>query len=130
MYECVIHWRKIFDYHELLNECKQFKHHLVLDEECTTLPDIYRKLISDQLKYVFPNVEIALRIVLCMMVTNCTGERSFSRLKLIKNNLRNRMGQRRLNRLSLMCIESDILKKIDFQPIIQQFTIKKCRKFR
>lgn len=44
------------DYHELLNECKQFKHHLVLDEKCTTLPDMYRKLISDQLKYVFPEL--------------------------------------------------------------------------
>ena len=29
----------------------------------------------------FPNVEIALRIYLCMFATNCTGERSFSKLR-------------------------------------------------
>ena len=28
----------------------------------------------------FPNVEIALRIYLCMFVTNCSGEHSFSKL--------------------------------------------------
>lgn len=33
---------------------------------------------------MFPNVEIALRIFLSMMVTNCSGERSFSKLKRIK----------------------------------------------
>ena len=59
------------DYNELLNECKQFKHYIVHDEECKTLPDMYSKLISDKLKPVFPNVEIALRIFMCMMVTNC-----------------------------------------------------------
>ena len=37
----------------------------------------------------FPNVDIAFRIYLCMFVTNCTGERSFSKLKLILNYLRN-----------------------------------------
>ena len=35
-----------------------------------------------------------------------------------KNHLRSTMGQQQLNLLSLMCIESDILKNIDFQPII------------
>ena len=65
------------DYNELLNQCKQIKHYIVHDEECKTLPDMYSKLISDKLKSVFPNVEIALRIFMCMMVTNCTGERSF-----------------------------------------------------
>ncbi|XP_076065259.1 uncharacterized protein LOC143039271 [Oratosquilla oratoria] len=34
----------------------------------------------------FANVEIALRIYLPMFVTNCTGERSFPKLKTIKNN--------------------------------------------
>ena len=52
-----------------------------------------------------------------------------SRLKLTKNHLRSTMGQQRLHLLSLMCIESDILKNIDFQPIIKQFSAMKCRKF-
>ncbi|XP_022248903.1 uncharacterized protein LOC111087236 [Limulus polyphemus] len=117
-----------FEYNELLNECKQFKHYIVHDEECKTLPDMYSILIPDKLKSVFPNVEIALRIFMCMMVTTCSGERSFSRLKLTKNHLRSTMGQQWLNLLSLMCTESDILKNIDFQPIIKQISAMKCRK--
>ena len=101
---------------------------MVLDETCETLPALCRKIISDNLKSVFPNVEIALRVFMCMMVTNCTGERSFSRSKLIKNELRNTMGQHRFNWLSLMYIENDFLKTTDFKPIINQFTAKKFRK--
>ena len=57
---------------------------LALDENCETLPALYRKIVCDNLKSVFSNVEIALRMFMCMMVTNCAGERSFSRLKHIK----------------------------------------------
>ena len=53
----------------------------------------------------FPNIEIALRIYLCLMVTNCRGKRSFSKLKRIENDLRLTMRQDRLNRLTLMSLE-------------------------
>ena len=59
---------------------------------------------------------------MCMMVTNCTGERSFSKLKLIKKISFVAMGQHRLNWLSLMCMENDTLKTIDFKPVIKQFS--------
>lgn len=116
------------NHNDLFNECVQLKHYISVDENCETLSALYKKIISDDLKAVFPNVEIALRIFMCMMVTNCTGERSFSRLKLIKNQLRSTMGQQRLNWLSLMCIESDVLKTIDFAVIMKQFLEKKIRK--
>ena len=35
-------------------------------------------LTSANLQF-FPNIEIALRIYLCLMVPNCSGERSFSK---------------------------------------------------
>ncbi len=63
-----------------------------------------------------------------MMVTNCTGERSFSKLKLIKNELRTSMVQQRLNWLSLLSIESELLDQIDVEAIIDDFADKKCRK--
>ena len=69
-----------------------------------------------------------LRVFISMIVTNCTGEHSFSRLKLTKNQLRSTMGQQRLNWLSLICMENDILKTNDFKPIINQFYAKKFRK--
>ena len=121
-------YHKDLDYGDFLNECKRLKHYMVLNENCETLPALYRKNFSDNLKSVFPNVEIAFRVFMCMMVTNCTGERSFSRLKLTKNQLHSTMGQQRLNWLSLMCMENDIPKTIDFKPIINQLSAKTFRK--
>ena len=49
--------------------------------------DIYTLVLKKNgLTSSFPNVEIALRIYLCLMITNATGERSFSRLKHIVAN--------------------------------------------
>ena len=56
------------------------------------------------------------------MVSNCSGERYFSKLKRIKNELRNRIGQDRLNSLSIMSIERDVLRQLDFSQIIMDFS--------
>lgn len=76
----------------------------------------------------FPNVEIAMKIFLTMMVTVAGGERSFSKLKLLKSDRRSTMCQERLNNLSIMSLENDILQKIDFTDIIKTFAESKCRK--
>ena len=62
------------------------------------------------------------------MISNCSGERSFSALKRVKNHLRSSMGQKRLNSLALLCIENDILQKIDTADIIKSFALSKSRK--
>ena len=74
---------------------------------------------------IFPNVEVVLRIYLSMMVSNCSGERTFSKLKRIKNDVRSTMGETRLNFLSIMSIESDILRDLDFSSIIEHLLVKK-----
>ena len=63
----------------------------------------------------FPNTEVALRIYLCLMATNCFGERSFSQLKRIKDVKRSTVGQQRLGTLALLCIESKLLQKINLK---------------
>ena len=85
-------------------------------------------LIYDKLQCVFPNIEIALRIFLILMITNCSSERFFSHLKRIKNPQRTTMDQERLDALSLLYIENDILRKIDFKGIIENFANSKYRK--
>lgn len=118
------------EYDNLFNECKHFKAFLedIDDKENISLPYLYNRIMTDGLKCVFPNIEIALRIYLCFFVTTCSGERSFSQLKLIKNCLRNSTGQDRLNRLSLLCIEHELLSELDMEPIIDQFYLLKNRK--
>ncbi|XP_059156041.1 zinc finger MYM-type protein 1-like [Physella acuta] len=76
----------------------------------------------------FPNVHIALRIYLCMMTSNCSGERSFSKMKKIKSDLRSTMGQQRLSMLSLMSIENDIVSALNYTKLIEEFAIRKARK--
>ena len=89
---------------------------------------MYLILKKRDLTQTFPNVEIALRIYLCMMASNCSGERSFSKLGRIKNEVRSTMGQMRLNMLSIMSIENEILRSLEFTDIIDEFAAKKVRK--
>ena len=89
---------------------------------------IYRLLVSNNLETVFPNTVIAFRIYLSMMVSNCSGERSFSKLKLLKSHLRSCMTQERLNSLALLNIETNVLRSIDMSSLINDFAFKKSRR--
>ncbi|XP_019082770.1 PREDICTED: uncharacterized protein LOC104705243 [Camelina sativa] len=60
----------------------------------------------------YPDVAIAYRILLTTHVTVASAERSFSKLKLLKNYLRSSMSQERLNGLAILCIEKEVLEKI------------------
>jgi hypothetical protein len=51
-------------------------------------------------------------------VTVASAERSFSKLKLLKNYLRSSISQERLNLLATLCIEKDMLDQIDVDTII------------
>ena len=86
-------------------------------------------LLHDEgLADTFPGVYVALRIYLSMMVTSCSGERSFSKLALIKNYLRTTMDHERLSALCLLNAESSVLKMIEFDQLIKDFADAKCRK--
>ena len=89
---------------------------------------MYRLLLENNLETAFPNILITLRIYLSLMISNCSGQRSFSKLKLIKNQLRSCMTQKRLNSLTLLSIENDLLLNIDISSIINAFALKKSRK--
>jgi len=89
---------------------------------------MHRLITGAKLQSLFPNIEIALRIYLCLMVTNCSGERSFSKLKRIKSDLRSTMSQDRLNRLTLMSLEYEVLRDIELSQLIDKFAKVKARK--
>lgn len=117
---------------ELEMECLHLTEYLkIVDSEnegTNSILKIYQLLKENKIEDTFPNVEIAMRIFLSMMVTNCSGERSFSKLKRIKNELRSTMLQERLTSLSLMSIECDVLKNIDFEEVINDFAHLKSRR--
>jgi hypothetical protein len=63
-----------------------------------------------------------------MHVTIASIERTFSKLKLLKNYLRSPMTQERLNGLMTLCIEKKLLDKIDINSIINVFVSKNVRR--
>ena len=60
-------------------------------------------------------------------VTVAMAERSFSKLKLIKNFLRSSMSQERLSGLALLSIKNEGAKNLNFRKVIQQFASAKAR---
>jgi hypothetical protein len=74
----------------------------------------------------FPNIVISLQILLTIPITSASAERSFSKLKIIKNYLRNTMSQKRLTELATIAIENKVAK--DFKNVIELFASKKSRK--
>ena len=75
-----------------------------------------------------PNIVIMLRIFLTIAVSVATCERSFSKLKLIKNYLRSTMSNLRLRNLAMLSIERELTDKITFDDVIAEFANKKARK--
>ena len=76
----------------------------------------------------FPNVLTTLFIFLTLPVTTAAAERSFSKLKLIKNYLRSQMSQERLDDLAVLSIESDIAEQMNHSAVAKSFANAKVRK--
>nr|XP_047123034.1 zinc finger MYM-type protein 1-like [Hydra vulgaris] len=100
---------------ELFKLCKQLQEKLTVN----TKSEIDGTLLCDELISLYSNTWIVLRILLTIPVTVASGERSFSKLKLIKTYLRNTMLQDRLNSLSMLSIEQDIAENLNFSTSIQ-----------
>jgi hypothetical protein len=61
-------------------------------------------------------------------ITTAMAERSFSKLKIIKNYMRTTMGQERLSNLALLSIESELCENLYFGDLIKSFAELKARK--
>lgn len=77
---------------------------------------------------VFPNLRIAVQIMLTIAVSIASCERSFSRLKLILSSLRASMCQERLCDFVLLTIEEEESEKTDCDDLIEEFASVKARR--
>lgn len=89
---------------------------------------IYQNLIKFDLLSEYPNFSISIQIFLTLPVTSASCERSFSKLKLIKNYLRSSMSQERLSHAALISIERTITESISFTTYLSDFAQQKARK--
>lgn len=79
-------------------------------------------------KDMFPNVWTALRIFITIPVTVAKGERSFSKLKLIKTYLRSVLADEKLSDLAILSIENEIANNLSYDHLIKKFASIKARK--
>ena len=68
------------------------------------------------------------RHLLTIPVTVASSKLSFSKLKLLKSYLRSTMTQERLNDLAMIALESDILEKIDYESVIENFISRNTKR--
>jgi len=69
-----------------------------------------------------------LRIFLTISVITASCEKSFSKLKLIKNSLWSTTEQERLTSMAILSIEHDFARKIWYEEIFDELTTLKTRK--
>lgn len=76
----------------------------------------------------FSEICTACMLFLTLPVTVATAERSFLKLKLIKNYLRSTICEERLSGLGILSIENDRARQLNLTKIINNFAEKKARK--
>jgi hypothetical protein len=135
---------------ELMNHCKDLQLALMSNDKVSDVNavELYEEIIAlrrrpiatcdprSVLEYlykrnlveIFPNLSVALRIVLTLPVTVATAERSFSKLKIIKTYLRSQMAQDRLVGLATISIEKKIADTLNMDELIRDFAALKARK--
>lgn len=77
---------------------------------------------------VVPNFVIALRIRLSKTVLVSTGERAFSKLKIVKSYSRSSMKSERLNDFAVNSIEHEVAETINYNEVSEVFANEKARK--
>jgi len=90
--------------------------------------ELLKFIVKLDLNTSVPNIAVLLRIMLTMAVSVAGCERSFSKLKLIKNYLRSTMSSLRLSNLAILSIEREVTDSIDFEDVITEFANRKSRK--
>ena len=87
--------------------------------------------LSDVLLYIVQQkLTVSSIILLTLPVSVASGERSFSKLKLIKTYLRSTMSQRSLVDLATSSIEHDYASTLEWKELVETFTMKKARKIK
>ncbi|GAV87293.1 Dimer_Tnp_hAT domain-containing protein [Cephalotus follicularis] len=87
-----------------------------------------KKIVKLKKDVVYPLVYKLIKLALTSPVATVTVERVFSAMKIVKNRLRNRMGDDWLNDCLVTYIERDIFETTDNERIMQRFQNMKNRR--
>lgn len=136
---------------DILNDCKNLERkltnngskdidaedlHCELEAVARRLPksmppqEVLNFLLQQKILENVPNVSVALRILLTLPVSVASGERSFSKLKLIKTYIRSTMLEQRLVGLATISIEHAQASALNLAELVKTFAKEKARKVR
>ena len=79
------------------------------------------KMVEMKKNISYPLVYSLVTFALILVVATATVERAFSAMNIIKNRLRNQIGDQRMNDYLITYIEKDIFKTIKCEKIMQRF---------
>ena len=90
--------------------------------------NLAKTMVKTNKHTIYPKVYLLLKLALIFPVATATVERSFSAMKLIKNDLRNKMSDQFMNDCLVSYIENDRLDCISNDVIIEYFRRMKPRR--
>ena len=90
--------------------------------------DLAQKMVEMKKHVVYPLVYLLVTLALILPVAIAIVERAFSAMKIVKNRLRNRMGDQWMTNNLIVYIEKDIFNYINNDVIMQRFQNMKSRR--
>ena len=96
--------------------------------ELKGIGDLARKMVETQRNQVYPLVYLLLTLAVILPVATASVERVFSAMNIVKNRLRNRMGDEWMNDNLIVYIEKDIFDIVDNEIIMQRYQKMKPRR--
>ncbi|XP_071712552.1 uncharacterized protein [Rutidosis leptorrhynchoides] len=85
------------------------------------IADLARVMVETRKDLSFPLVYRLLKLAVVLPVATATVERCFSAMKIVKTNLRNRVGEEFLNACAIFAVERDALANVKDEYVIQRF---------
>ncbi|CAF4688118.1 unnamed protein product, partial [Rotaria sp. Silwood2] len=88
-------------------------------QECDNINEMAKLL--QECGHLYPKVSSVYNYILTLSITTAINERSFSKMKIIKNYLRVTLTNEKLEYLLLCSVEHDILDKLDVSKLTEQW---------
>lgn len=115
----------------ILGELKVFYHSVKEDDRFLNLDGIChlaRVMVETGKNLSFPLFYRILKLALVLPVSTATVERCFSKMKLIKTDLRNRMGDKYLNNVMVCTVEGETFDEVTNEDVMVRFQAMSNRK--
>ncbi|CAN1347624.1 hypothetical protein LINPERPRIM_LOCUS41173 [Linum perenne] len=119
-----------YEMHCLWSELRFYNTHVVQNQKYTfhSLAKLLEKLVETGMDFLYKMINRLMRLVLTLPVSTATTERSFSAMKFVKTDIRNRMSDGFLEDCLTIFFERECVIDLDGDSIIDEFAKVKDRR--